>query len=146
VVNFVKNKSGETTLAIGDGGNDVNMIKVANVGVGIFGKEGYQAAFNADYAVGQFKYLRRLLFVHGRYSLLRNSYFINFFFYKNLLFTFPQFWFSFFNGFSGALLWDDWYTLGFNSFMTTVPAGIRMLHEEDIDISFTDYPDKKLME
>ena len=29
-----------STLAIGDGGNDVNMIQQAHVGVGIFGKEG----------------------------------------------------------------------------------------------------------
>ena len=29
-----------TTLAIGDGANDVNMILSAHVGVGIFGKEG----------------------------------------------------------------------------------------------------------
>ena len=36
---FSKTKS--ITLAIGDGANDVNMIKVANIGVGIFGKEGY---------------------------------------------------------------------------------------------------------
>lgn len=40
------------TLAIGDGANDVNMIQRANVGVGIFGNEEYQAASNADYAIG----------------------------------------------------------------------------------------------
>ena len=32
------------TLAIGDGANDVNMIKKAHVGVGLFGKEGMRAA------------------------------------------------------------------------------------------------------
>ena len=31
-------------LAIGDGGNDVGMIRIADIGVGIFGKEGMQAA------------------------------------------------------------------------------------------------------
>jgi P-type E1-E2 ATPase len=30
----------KTTLAIGDGANDVNMITSANVGIGISGKEG----------------------------------------------------------------------------------------------------------
>jgi len=30
----------KTTLAIGDGANDVNMITAANVGVGIIGLEG----------------------------------------------------------------------------------------------------------
>ena len=103
MVNFVKNKSQEVTLAIGDGGNDIPMIKIANVGVGIFGKEGYQAAFNADYAISQFKYLKRLIFVHGRLSLNRNSYFIYFFFFKNVLFTLTQLWFCFFSGFSGQV-------------------------------------------
>ena len=42
-----------TTLGIGDGANDVSMIRAANVGVGIFGKEGRQAANNADFAIGQ---------------------------------------------------------------------------------------------
>jgi magnesium-transporting ATPase (P-type) len=146
VVSFVKSQSGQVTLAIGDGGNDVNMIKAANVGVGIFGKEGYQAAFNSDYAISQFKYLRRLLFVHGRFSLLRNAYFVMFFFYKNLIYTLPQFWYSFFNGFSGSLFWDDWYYLGYNSFFTTFPAAVRMLLEEDIDITFEDYPDKHMID
>lgn len=75
------------TLAIGDGGNDVSMIKIAHIGVGIFGKEGNQAAFSADYAFTRFYHLWRLLLVHGRWMYLRTSNFINFFFYKNLVFT-----------------------------------------------------------
>lgn len=35
---------GPVTLAIGDGANDVAMIQEANIGVGILGKEGRQAA------------------------------------------------------------------------------------------------------
>lgn len=54
-----------TTLAIGDGANDVNMIQQAHVGIGIIGKEGSQASSYADFAIGQFKDLRRLLFWHG---------------------------------------------------------------------------------
>jgi phospholipid-transporting ATPase len=42
----------KTTLAIGDGANDVNMIISANVGVGIKGLEGYQAARSSDYVIG----------------------------------------------------------------------------------------------
>ncbi|KAF7805959.1 phospholipid-transporting ATPase 2 isoform X1 [Senna tora] len=40
------------TLAIGDGGNDVRMIQTADIGVGISGREGLQAARAADYSVG----------------------------------------------------------------------------------------------
>lgn len=41
-----------TTLAIGDGANDVNMITAAHVGIGISGLEGQQAARASDYAIG----------------------------------------------------------------------------------------------
>jgi phospholipid-translocating ATPase len=37
------------TLAIGDGGNDMRMIQQADIGVGISGREGLQAA---DYSIG----------------------------------------------------------------------------------------------
>jgi phospholipid-translocating ATPase len=43
-------------LAIGDGGNDVGMIQIANVGIGILGKEGNQAALAADFNINQFRY------------------------------------------------------------------------------------------
>jgi len=42
----------DTTLAIGDGANDVSMILKAHVGVGIAGLEGMQAARSADFAIG----------------------------------------------------------------------------------------------
>lgn len=58
------NKS-KITLSIGDGGNDVNMIESAHVGIGIMGKEGNQAAANSDFAINQFSDLRRLMFWHG---------------------------------------------------------------------------------
>lgn len=63
------------------------MIRTANVGIGIFGKEGYQAAYNSDYAISQFKYLKRLLFGEGRLALQRNSYFLYHYFFKNFIFT-----------------------------------------------------------
>ena len=50
------------TLAIGDGANDVNMIVGANVGVGLKGVEGCQAARSSDYSIGEFKLLKQLLF------------------------------------------------------------------------------------
>jgi phospholipid-translocating P-type ATPase (flippase) len=67
VVDLVKKyTSKETvTLAIGDGGNDVSMIQTATVGVGISGKEGQAAANSADFAIAQFRFLKRLLLIHG---------------------------------------------------------------------------------
>lgn len=68
----------KTTLAIGDGSNDVSMINAADIGIGISGHEGQQAARAADYAIGQFRYLQSLLLVHGRECYRRNSYLVCF--------------------------------------------------------------------
>ena len=70
------------TLSIGDGANDVAMIQEANVGCGLFGLEGSQAAMSADYAFGQFRFLTKLLLVHGRWSYQRIAEMHSNFFYK----------------------------------------------------------------
>ncbi len=82
-----------TTLAIGDGANDVSMILEGNVGVGIFGKEGRQAANNADFAIGEFKFLRRLLLVHGRWNYVRQAKVFLYCMHKNMVLTLTLFWF-----------------------------------------------------
>jgi len=79
------------TLSIGDGANDVAMIMKAHVGVGIAGREGMQAARTADFAMGKFKYLRPLLFAHGREAYRRNSDIVLYSFYKNVLYVIVQF-------------------------------------------------------
>lgn len=70
------------TLSIGDGANDVAMIQEANIGCGLLGLEGSQAAMSADYAFGQFRFLTRLLIVHGRWSYMRVADMHANFFYK----------------------------------------------------------------
>lgn len=101
VVNIIReraeNKQQITTLAIGDGANDVNMITAAHIGVGISGLEGQQASRAADYSIGQFKFLKNLMFVHGREAYRRNSYLILYMFYKNVLFVLPLFYYGFFS-------------------------------------------------
>ena len=84
-------KPNKITLAIGDGANDVAMIMKAHVGVGIAGREGMQAARTADFAFGKFKFLRPLLFVHGREAYRRNSDIVLYAFYKNVLYVVVQF-------------------------------------------------------
>ncbi len=103
VVKLVKNKLNALTLAIGDGANDVGMIQAAHVGVGISGLEGLQAARSADFAISQFRFLRKLLLVHGAWSYQRLSKLILYCFYKNITLYMTQFWFAFYNGFSGQV-------------------------------------------
>lgn len=40
--------------------------QAGHVGVGVIGKEGREAVNNSDFAIGQFRFLRQLLLVHGR--------------------------------------------------------------------------------
>jgi len=109
------------TLAIGDGANDVNMITSAHVGVGIIGLEGKQAARASDYAIGQFKFLKKLLFYHGHESLRRNSFIIYYNFYKNFLFVMPQFYVGFYSLFSGQSIYDPWLYQLFNIVFSVFP-------------------------
>lgn len=95
-----------TSLAIGDGANDVNMITEAHVGIGIRGVEGQQAARASDFAIGEFRILKELLLNHGRECYRKNTALICYNFYKNMLLVLPQWWYAFVNGFSGASNYD----------------------------------------
>jgi len=133
VVTFVKTNLKKVTLAIGDGGNDVNMIQRADIGIGLFGKEGNQAAFASDYAFARFFFLWRLLLVHGRWFYIRTANFINFFFYKNLIFTLPQFWFALYSAYNGQSFWDDGFITCYNSIFTSVAPVYYAAQEQDIN-------------
>lgn len=82
VVKMVKTGLNIMALSVGDGANDVAMIQEADVGVGIAGEEGRQAAMSSDYAMGQFRFLQRLILVHGRWSYRRLGETTANFFYK----------------------------------------------------------------
>ncbi|XP_068785081.1 phospholipid-transporting ATPase IC-like isoform X3 [Struthio camelus] len=132
VVELVKKYKKAITLAIGDGANDVNMIKTAHVGVGISGQEGMQAVMSSDYAFGQFRYLQRLLLVHGRWSYIRMCKFLRFFFYKNFAFTLAHIWYSFFNGFSAQTAYEDWFITLYNVLYTSLPVLLVGLLDQDV--------------
>jgi len=122
VVLMIKTRNpAKTTLAIGDGANDVNMITAAHIGIGISGFEGQQAVKASDYAIGKFKYLKNLLFVHGREAYRRNSFATVFIFYKNILGTSPIFFFGIWSIFSGSLIYHLTLYNGFNPFFTSLP-------------------------
>ena len=70
------------TAAIGDGANDVSMIQEADVGLGIFGKEGRQAARAADFSFGRFRMVMKIFLVHGHWYYHRVATLVQYFFYK----------------------------------------------------------------
>ncbi|OXB60756.1 hypothetical protein ASZ78_016807 [Callipepla squamata] len=132
VVELVKKYKKAITLAIGDGANDVNMIKTAHIGVGISGQEGMQAVMSSDYSFGQFRYLQRLLLVHGRWSYIRMCKFLRYFFYKNFAFTLVHIWYSFFNGFSAQTAYEDWFITLYNVLYSSLPVLLVGLFDQDV--------------
>ncbi|XP_057401024.1 phospholipid-transporting ATPase IF isoform X1 [Balaenoptera acutorostrata] len=121
------------TLAVGDGANDVSMIQEAHVGIGIMGKEGRQAARNSDYAIARFKFLSKLLFVHGHFYYIRIATLVQYFFYKNVCFITPQFLYQFYCLFSQQTLYDSVYLTLYNICFTSLPILIYSLLEQHID-------------
>ncbi|KAM8744213.1 phospholipid-transporting ATPase ID [Acanthopagrus schlegelii] len=133
VVQLVKKYKQAVTLAIGDGANDVSMIKAAHIGVGISGQEGMQAVLSSDYSFAQFRYLQRLLLVHGRWSYLRMCKFLRYFFYKNFTFTFVHFWYAFFCGFSAQTVYDEWFITVYNLVYTALPVLGMSIFDQDVN-------------
>ncbi|KAJ8297759.1 hypothetical protein KUTeg_024290 [Tegillarca granosa] len=121
LVDLVKNTVKAITLAIGDGANDVGMIQAAHVGVGISGVEGLQAACASDYAIAQFRFLQKLLLVHGAWSYTRLCKLILYSFYKNVCLYVIEFWFAVVNGFSGQILFERWSIGFYNVIFTAAP-------------------------
>ncbi|KAJ5203654.1 uncharacterized protein N7498_004533 [Penicillium cinerascens] len=133
VVNMVRHGLNIMALSIGDGANDVAMIQEADVGVGIAGEEGRQAVMSSDYAIGQFRFLQRLLLVHGRWSYRRLGECIANFFYKNLVWTFALFWYCIYNDFDGSYLFDYTYIVLVNLAFTSLPVIFMGIFDQDVD-------------
>ncbi|KAJ3785724.1 phospholipid-translocating ATPase [Lentinula aff. detonsa] len=122
IVRLVKDGLRAMTLAIGDGANDVSMIQAADVGVGISGEEGLQAVNSSDYAIAQFRFLKKLLLVHGHWSYARNGIMILNFFYKNVVPTGILWWFQIYCAWSATFVMDYTYILFWNSLWTIAPV------------------------
>jgi phospholipid-translocating ATPase len=133
IVHLIKDNLGVMCLAIGDGANDVSMIQAADVGVGISGEEGLQAVNSSDYAIAQFRFLKRLLFVHGHWSYYRNSNMILNFFYKNIIGIGVLFWYMIYCGWSTTYVFAYVYLLLWNVVWTLLPVIAVGLFDRNID-------------
>ena len=133
IITWVKNMTmnEKVTLAIGDGANDVAMIKEAHVGIGISGREGLQAARSSDYSISRFRFLGRLLLVHGHWSYIRVTKFIVASFYKVIMFYLIQLLYQFFDGFSGTTLFESWTLAGYNVFFSSLAVMCIGIFEQD---------------
>ncbi|KAK8686269.1 hypothetical protein V6N13_125296 [Hibiscus sabdariffa] len=132
VTRLVKTKTGSTTLAIGDGANDVSMLQEADIGVGISGVEGMQAVMSSDIAIAQFRFLERLLLVHGHWCYRRISSMICYFLYKNIAFGFTIFFYEIHASFSGQAIYNDWFLSLYNVFFTSLPVIALGVFDQDV--------------
>ena len=141
VVKLVKRHLKSILLAIGDGANDVSMIQAAHIGIGISGVEGLQAARSADVSIAQFRFLRKLLLVHGAWSYQRISKVILYFYYKNTALFITQFWYSFQNAFSGQVIYESWTLSFFNVVFTVMPPFVLGIFDQFVNARLLDrYP------
>lgn len=135
VVKCINEKFGAktVTLAVGDGANDVAMIKEARVGVGISGREGVQAARASDYSISRFRFLQKLLLVHGRWSYVRVTKFTLGSFYKCIMFYLTQVFFQIYAGFSATSLYEQWTLSLFNVVFTSCAVVVLGIFDQDLD-------------
>ena len=113
------------------------MIQQAHVGIGIIGKEGTQASSYADFAIGQFKDLRRLMFWHGNnfgtslhdFCLLMVS--------KTMIVGTVAIFYNIFTGFSGGYFVQDFLWIFYNfttyGYYTFLEVNISKRYSQDAE-------------
>ncbi|GLU14860.1 hypothetical protein SLE2022_314030 [Rubroshorea leprosula] len=132
IVNMIKSRTDDLTLAIGDGANDVSMIQMADVGVGICGQEGRQAVMASDFAMGQFRFLKRLLLVHGHWNYQRVAYLVLYNFYRNAVFVLMLFWYILCTAFSTTSALTDWSSVFYSVIYTSIPTIVIGILDKDL--------------
>ncbi|KAA8517553.1 hypothetical protein F0562_017817 [Nyssa sinensis] len=132
IVDLIKCRTDDMTLAIGDGANDVSMIQMADVGVGICGQEGRQAVMASDFAMGQFQFLKRLLLVHGHWNYQRVGYLVLYNFYRNAVFVLMLFWYILCTAFSTTSALTDWSSVFYSVIYTSVPTIVVGILDKDL--------------
>lgn len=130
-----ENVNNAITLAIGDGANDIAMIQEAHIGIGITGKEGLQAARCSDYSIAQFRFLTKLLLVHGRWNYIRTCKYTLSTFWKETLFYLTQALFQRYAGYTGTSLYESWSLSMFNTLFTSLPVIFMGIFEKDLRAS-----------
>jgi phospholipid-transporting ATPase len=134
VVRLIRKTQKKTTLAIGDGANDCNMIQAANIGLGLIGEEGLQAFNVSDYGVKEFQALKPLILVHGRWAYRRIAKLVLYMFYKNVVICLPSYFLNVTTAlFSGQLLFNEYLYQLYNVFFTALPVIIYGVLEQDLN-------------
>ena len=131
IVKTVKHWWGnDVTLSIGDGGNDVPMILEADVGVGVEGREGKQAALAADFSIGKFKDLRHIVLWHGRNAYKRSALLSQIVIFRGSLVTVMQIIYSLMLGGIQQPIFNGYLMLGYTTLFTFLPVFATVLDQD----------------
>ncbi|RRT44680.1 hypothetical protein B296_00046965 [Ensete ventricosum] len=112
--------------------NDVSMIQMADVGIGISGQEGRQAVMASDFAMGQFRFLVPLLLVHGHWNYQRIGYMILYNFYRNAVFVFMIYWYTFLSAVSLMNPFNEINGLLFSAVYTALPTVMVGIYDQEL--------------
>jgi phospholipid-translocating ATPase len=132
----IKKISKKTVAAIGDGGNDVGMIQISSIGIGIVGKEGNHAALASDISILEFKYVKNLILWHGRNSYKRAAALSQFVIHRGLIISILQMAFSiiFYN--VAIPIYNGMLMLGYATLYTSLPV-FSIIFDEDVTLEKT---------
>jgi magnesium-transporting ATPase (P-type) len=108
------------------------MIRIADVGVGIEGKEGSDAVMSSDFSISEFRHLAQLLIVQGRWCALRVSLLCIFTYYKTTMIALMQGLFGILNGFSASTAFDAGFLAVFNLLLAIPQLFYICVFEEDV--------------
>ncbi|PXF43518.1 putative phospholipid-transporting ATPase 7 [Gracilariopsis chorda] len=131
-----KNEPQQVTLAIGDGANDVGMIQAAHVGVGIVGLEGQEAKLASDYSISQFRFLGRLMLVHGRWNYKRLVKLVLYTIYKNACLTLCEIYWATQSAYSGQPLLDPWMGGLYSVALTSLPPIVLGIFDQELTAEY----------
>lgn len=131
IAEVLKKKLKKRILTVGDGGNDVGMIQVANIGVGIYGKEGNQAALAADFTINKFCYLSKLVFYHGRNAHRGISHIAQFILHRGLIISWTQQIFSTMFYMISMPIFNGFLMVSYSSIFTVFPV-LCVIYDHDI--------------
>ena len=130
---YLKDYLNKIVCCIGDGGNDVGMIQSANIGIGIEGKEGRQAALASDFSVLKFKHILKLFLWHGRLSYTRTSLLSNFVVHRGLIITIIQLYFMMIFFYITMTIYNGYMNMCYGTIFTNFPV-FALIWDVDIPL------------
>lgn len=116
------------------------MILEADVGIGIVGKEGMQAALASDFSINQFWHMKKLILWHGRQSYRASAVLSQFVFHRGLIISVIQATFTVLFYFVTIPIYNGFLMLGYSTIYTSLPVFSLVFDEDADEIRVLNFP------